>query len=148
MVDYPQMPPLTTDELESFLSQPLIAKICSHNDDGSIHIAPLFFKYDDGEILLGTQHISHKIRNLEHNPDVTVLIDTVDQPFKGVIIYGTASLDYDKVVEKRTKIFENYMPPENAAGFAQGLANKWEGVVIRVKPNRIISYDYGKAALV
>lgn len=148
MTDYPQMPPLTPAEIEEFLSQPLIAKICTHNDDGTIHIAPLWFNYQNGEVLLGTQDVTHKIENVRHNPNVTVLIDSSVPPFKAVIIYGQASLDYDDVFNKRVGIFSKYMPPEQAQGFAQGLAAKWKMVIVRVKPDRIISFDYAKGSLV
>lgn len=148
MPDYPQMPPLTQDEIEALLSQPLLAKICSLNEDGTIHIAPLLFGYADGEILLGTQEITLKVRNIKQNSNVTVLVDTPDRPAKGVIIYGKARLDYDNVIEKRVSIFSKYMPVEQAQGFAQALANKWQPVIVRVKPHRFVSYDYAKGSLV
>ena len=148
MSDYPQMPPLTQEEINEFLSQPLLAKICTHNEDGTIHIAPLFFRYEDGDILLGTQAISRKIKNIERNSDVTVLIDNAEPPFKAVVIYGVATLDYDDVIAKRIRLFENYMPADQATGFAQGLAANWEPVIIRVKPSRMVTFDYAKGSLV
>jgi len=143
-ITYPQLPALTPHELDTFLALPLIAKLASHNEDGSIHLVALFFKYVDGDILLGTQAMTHKVENVNRDPNVTVLIDQSERPFKGVIIYGKASLEYEDVIAKRAAIFETYMPPENAAGFAEALANRWDPVIIRVKPDHIISYDYAK----
>jgi general stress protein 26 len=74
--NYPQVPPMTRQEVNDFLNQAPIARLCSHNPDGTIHIAPLVFKYDNGEILLGTQKISRKVRNIQQNDAVSVLIDT------------------------------------------------------------------------
>ena len=37
---YPQAKPFTAEEAEAFLVRPLIAKLASHNADGTIHIAP------------------------------------------------------------------------------------------------------------
>lgn len=145
---YPQMPPLTPDELEIFLKQPLVAKLATHNEDGTIHLTANTFSYKDGNFLIGTQDTSHKVQNIRRNGSVTLLIDTTDQPFKGVMVYGTAVLDYDSVVEKRIGIFSNYMPPENAQGFAHALANKWKPVIIRITPVSMISYDYSKGSLV
>src|SRR5947209_6669340 len=119
LTGYPQMPPLTQKELESFLSQPLIAKLGTLNEDGTIHLAPIYFKYDNGEIILGTQEVSRRVRNIKRNPNVTVLIDDATRPFKGVVIYGKAVLEYDDVIQKRTTIFAKYGPPEQAPKTAE-----------------------------
>jgi PPOX class probable F420-dependent enzyme len=139
-----QEPPLTQKELETFLVQAPIATLCTHNDNGTIHAAPIWFKYEGGELLFGTQQDSHRIKNLRKNPDVTVVIDTDQTPYKGVIIYGKAKLDFDNVVPKRVAIFQKYMPKENAEGLANALAKLRKPVVIRVTPKKMISYDYAK----
>ncbi len=75
MKPYPQMPPFTQDEIEAFLKEAPIARLSSLNPDGTIHIAPVYFKYDNGNILIGTQDMTHKVRNIKNNQQVTVLID-------------------------------------------------------------------------
>jgi hypothetical protein len=60
------------------------------------------------------------------------------------VLYGKAQLDYDNVIPKRVVLFEKYMPKANAEKLANGLAAIRKPVVIRVKPNKIVSYDYGK----
>ena len=144
---YPQMPPLSTQELDAFLKQPLIARLGTMNEDGTIHLAPIFFRYENGEIILGTQQVSRRVRNIQRNPNVTLLIDDTTGPFKAALIYGKATLEYDNVVEKRTTIFEKYGPAEQAPKKAEGLCNKWPSVVIRIKPDQIITFDYSKASL-
>lgn len=144
MKTYPQKPPFTQDELEAFLNEAPLARLCSTNPDGTIHIAPVYFKYDNGDIVMGTQDISRKVRNIKRNPKVTLLIDNQSPPWKGVLIYGEAELDYEDVIAKRVSIFERYMPAENARKFAVDLANNYVPVIIRVKPKRIVSYDYSK----
>ena len=54
-VEYPQLPSMTDEELVSFFEQAYFARLGTINEDGTIHIAPVFFKYDDGQILLATQ---------------------------------------------------------------------------------------------
>ena len=104
MKPYPQKPPFTQDELVAFLNEAPIARLSSLNPDGTIHIAAVYFKYDNGDILIGTQDITHKVNNIKHNPNVTVLIDSQDYPFRGVLIYGEAVLDYEDVIAKRASI--------------------------------------------
>jgi len=145
MKDYPQMPSLNEKELDSLLKEPLNGRLCSINEDGTIHVAPIWFKYDNGEILMGTQEISRKVRNIKRNKKVSVQIDISEWPYKGVLIYGEARLDYDDLIEKRIAISEKYgSSGEEAEAFVQDIAKKWKQVLVRVKPTKIVSFDYSK----
>jgi nitroimidazol reductase NimA-like FMN-containing flavoprotein (pyridoxamine 5'-phosphate oxidase superfamily) len=143
-VTYPQLPALNDEELSSFLNQVQFARLATHNQDGSIHIAPIFFKYQDGQIFMATQCPSRKVRNIENNPNVSVLIDRTELPFKGALVYGTAELDYEDVVKKRIEIFERRLSNEEATTYANRLAARWPCVIIRITPTHIVSFDYAK----
>jgi len=145
---YPQRPPMTDDELQAFLHEAPVARLGSLNPDGTVHLSALWFKYENGEILFGTQEITNKIRNLKQNPNVTVLIDIEGPPPKGVLIYGSAELVYENVEEKRVGIFEKYMPREHAEQLVKDLADHFEPVIICVKPKRTSSYDYAKEGMI
>ena len=144
-VEYPQLPAMTHEELLSFFEKAQFARLGTINDDGTIHIAPIFFKYDNGQILMATQDPSRKIRNIKHNNNVTVLIDTTEVPFKGALVYGTAELDYEDVVTKRVAIFERRLSQAQAETYARRLSGKWKCVIIRITPVSISSFDYSKA---
>ena len=148
MTAYPQKPPLTQDELVAFLNEAPLARMGSLNPDGTIHLASVYFKYDNGDILVGTQDVSHKIRNIKNNPNVTLLIDNQERPFRGVLIYGVAALEYEDVVAKRTAIFSRYMSAEDAQNSASNLVNQFPSVVVRIKPQKVTSYDYSKPGLI
>jgi hypothetical protein len=107
-------------------------------------MAPIFFKYQDGQILMATQEPSRKIRNIKRNNQVTVLIDTTEVPFKGALIYGTAELDYEDVISKRVTIFERRLSREDAEAYASRISNKWPCVIVRITPLHIASFDYAK----
>ena len=144
-VEYPQLPSMSKEELVSFFDKAQFARLGTLNEDGSIHIAPIFFKYHEGKILMASQEPSRKIRNIKRDPHVTVLIDTTEVPFKGVLIYGTAELDYEDVVSKRVAIFSRRLSQQEAETYATRLANKWRCVIIRITPVNIASFDYAKA---
>jgi PPOX class probable F420-dependent enzyme len=138
------MPALTQPEVDSLLSQTGVARLCTHNADGTIHAAPVWFTYEKGQFFFGTQQDSRRVRNIKRNPDVTIILDQEQPPPKGVVVYGRAVLDYEDVISKRAKIFEKYMPKNTAEGLVQGLAKLRKPVIIRVTPNKMVSYDYGK----
>ena len=144
-VEYPQLPAMTEEELVSFFEEAQFARLGTFNENGTIHIAPIFFKYIDGEILMATQDPSRKVRNIKHNKNVTVLIDTTNVPFKGALVYGTAELDYDDVITKRVAIFERRLSREEAETYARRLSGKWKCVIVHITPTRIASFDYSKA---
>jgi hypothetical protein len=106
------------------------------------------FKYENHEFLFGTQEMTNKVRNINGNPNVTVLIDVEGPPPKGVLVYGCAELDYEDVTDKRIDIFEKYMPREHAQHLTTELADHFVPVIIRVKPTRISSYDYAKDGMI
>ena len=145
---YPQKPPFTTDELEEFLNEAPIARLGTLNPDGTIHIAALWFRYKNGEIIIGTQDKTNKIRNIKQNSNVSVLIDIEGPPLKGVLIYGRAELDYEDVLAERIAIFEKHMSREEARELAHRLASEFAPVIIRIKPERMSSYDYAKEGLI
>ncbi|UCD42852.1 MAG: pyridoxamine 5'-phosphate oxidase family protein [Chloroflexota bacterium] len=144
-VEYPQLPAISDEKLVSFLETAQFARLGTFNEDGTIHITPVFFKYQDGQILIATQDPSRKVRNIKRNNNVSVLIDTTEVPFLGALIYGKAELDYDDVISKRITIFEKRLSREEGETYARRLSGKWKCVIVRITPDHIASFDYSKA---
>ncbi len=141
---YPQMSPLTQEEVQAHFAKAPVARLCSANEDGTIHVAPVWFNYKDGNILIGTQASTRKARNVKRNNNVTILIDSPEPPMKGAVIYGKAKLDYDNPIQQRASIFEKYLPKDRAQTLAQALASMWKLVILRIEPSRIVTWDYAK----
>lgn len=143
---HPQAPPFEDEiEIQAFLERPLLARFCSLNEDGSIHATPIYYLYQGGEFLFGTQEKAHKIQNIQRDQHVTVLIDTDEPVLQSVLVYGEAELDFEDVLEKRVRILERYCEdPAQARAFAQRLAAAWETVIIHVKPTKLVTVDYSK----
>ncbi len=144
--DYPQVVGLDDAELAAFLAEPHLARLGTHNPDGTIHLTPNWYEHDAPDLVLSSQVATRKVRNIERDPAVTVLVDSSTLPYTGVMIYGTAVLDTDDAARRRISIFRRYIG-DDAEGYAAGLAEKWEPVLIRVRPERIVSFDYRKGRL-
>ena len=143
---HPQAPPFENAmEIQAFLERPLLARFCSFNEDGSIHATPIYFLYQGGEFLFGTQVRAHKIQNIRRDKHVTVLIDTEEPVLQSVLVYGEAELDFEDVLEKRVRILERYYDdPAQARAFAERLSKAWETVIIHVRPEKMVTVDYSK----
>ena len=129
-------------ELESILEESRIARICCHNEDGTIHATPVWYKYMNGKIVFLTSDRSLKARNVKRNKNVTVLIDLVKPAAKGVMIYGTAELDYSDIHPTAITICEKYMEKEKATDFAKMLVETAIDLIVTVKPERMITFHF------
>jgi PPOX class probable F420-dependent enzyme len=147
-MDYTQAPPLTEVEVESLLKEARTARLCSLNRDGTIHAAPVWFRYENGQVTMITPEVSRKAKNVKRNGKVSVLIESEQSPPRAVLIYGRARLQYpssrDEFLTEATRLYEKYMPKEMAERMAQGMCQITHGVKIIVTPERIISFDYRK----
>jgi len=141
---YTQPPPLLEEEVKKFLEKAKIARICTHNKDGTIHAVPVWFIYKNEKIMIGAPKKSRRVNNLKRNSNVTVLVDEEGPPTRAVIIYGEASLDDKDIDNIAHAMFERYMPQEEAKNYWKGLSELTEWLIIDIKPTRIVTFDYAK----
>ena len=145
---YTQSPHLTDEEIESFLKKSQVARFCSLNADGTIHAAPVWYSYMNGQIVVATPLASRKARNVGRNKNVTLLIDdsgTRGVWPKGVLVYGKAELNAtDLALGEFTRLCGKYFQGERAENYARGLLSLTRWAKIVVKPERMASFDYAK----
>jgi hypothetical protein len=145
-LSYTQAPHLSSSEIESLMREAQIARFCSYNKDGTIHAAPVQYKYEDGKIFVVTPIKSQKIRNVKRNDNVTVLVDVLSPSVMGVIMYGKA------VVETLSKkemfsILERYMAKDKLQVYVEGLFKLSEWAKVTITPVKTASFDLGKDEL-
>ncbi|MFW9834439.1 MAG: pyridoxamine 5'-phosphate oxidase family protein [Candidatus Thorarchaeota archaeon] len=143
-MSYTQSPPLSPDEVLEFLNSVTVARICTHNKDGTIHAAPVWFVYESGKLTFGTPVESVKAANIRRDNRVTVLVDTEGPPTRGVLIYGEAEISDENMDEIALKIFNRRMTKQRALDYREGLFKLTEWVAVTVTPKKIASYDYVK----
>ncbi|MFX0063408.1 MAG: pyridoxamine 5'-phosphate oxidase family protein [Candidatus Hermodarchaeota archaeon] len=143
-MSYTQSPHLTNDEIEIFLKEVQIARICTFNEDGTIHAVPVWFKYENGQFTIATPEKSRKIRNIIRNNNLTLLIDVEGPPTRGVIVYGTAKVDLAEWDSEALSLLEKYLPKEDARKTLDGLNKLAKWVKISIKPTHMASFDYAK----
>jgi hypothetical protein len=132
---------LEQKETETLLQEARIVRFCCHNEDGTIHATPVWYKYENEKIMIAIPSRSRKARNVKRNKDVTVLIDTVN-PINGVIIYGTAELDDNNVLARAISINEKYLPKDKAKSYAEGSFKSGLDRIMIVNPNRMTTFHF------
>ncbi|MGH9951856.1 MAG: pyridoxamine 5'-phosphate oxidase family protein [Nitrososphaeraceae archaeon] len=85
---------LSSEEINKLLSMTLIANLGTTDNDGTIHLLPMWFMRIGNEICIPTSHHTHKYRNLRARPHASVMIDVskAGLDLKGVLISGKVKL--------------------------------------------------------
>lgn len=139
---------LTDDEQLEFLRNAKTAILTTIGPDGYPNPTAMWFVLDaDGGIVMRTYAKSQKVRNLQRDPRVAVLIEdgVTYNTLRGLQLTGRIELSHDS---------------EEILDVVAGLARKYEGVesidrdalrdyaskqvAMRLRVERIVSWDHGK----
>jgi PPOX class probable F420-dependent enzyme len=140
---------MTDEEIDEYLQGRHTMNVATFNHDGTIHLVAMWYGFLEGDLAFETFTKSQKIRNLERDPRITVLIDsgeTYDQ-LQGVEIVGTADLiaDDDTVFTVARSVVQRYFPLDDESQLddvARMMARK--RTIVRIKPARVVSWDHRK----
>jgi len=145
---------MTSEEADAFLAGSKTMILCSIGPDGVPHPMPMWFGIEpDGAIVMTTFTKSQKIRNLERDPRVSLLVESGEEyaELQGVLLYGSADLvpETERVVDILVTVTKRSggIPAgaeEAARAGIQATAKKRTG--IRVRPDRVVSWDHRKLA--
>jgi PPOX class probable F420-dependent enzyme len=62
-------------ELGALLAETRYAVLATHDPEGTIHLTPVWFLFDDGRFYFESFSASRKVKNLQENPSASVVID-------------------------------------------------------------------------
>jgi PPOX class probable F420-dependent enzyme len=142
---------LSDDERTALLESERVAIVTSNGPRGWPHSMPLWYVVRDGELWSWTYAKSQKVRNLERDPRVTVLVETGREytELRGVMIEAEAELvrDAGRVLEFGKELTIRYSEgidsvEGDAAAALEAQAPK--RVAIRFAPKRVASWDHRK----
>jgi PPOX class probable F420-dependent enzyme len=145
---------MSQDEVKAFLDTSKTMILCSIGAGGVPHPMPMWYGVEpDGAIVMTTFTKSQKIRNLERDPRVSLLVEAGEQyaELQGVVVYGEAELvpATDRVIDilltvtKRSGGIPAGAEQAARAGM-EATARKRTG--IRVRPKQVVSWDHRKLA--
>jgi PPOX class probable F420-dependent enzyme len=146
---------MTDVEIRDFLRTHKTIILSSIGPDGVPHPMPMWFVADDDlAVSMATFRGTQKIVNLQRDPRVSLLAESGREysELKGVVIYGTAELseDTDEIVatlvaasQKETTETDTETRAAMNEGMKQSASKR---ILIRVKPDRVVSWDHSKLA--
>ncbi|MFD5142482.1 PPOX class F420-dependent oxidoreductase [Streptomyces sp. NPDC058401] len=132
---------MTEEEWREFVSRSTrTGKLSTVRQDGSPHIAPIWFVLDGDSFVFNTGKDTVKGRNLARDGRVALCVDDDRPPFSYVVLQGRAEIseDLDAMLPWSTRIGARYMGAENGEAFGRRNAVPGE-LLVRVTIDKVIS---------
>ena len=140
---------LTPEEQRQFLDQSHTVILSTIDRRGYPHSVAMWYVVDpDGTVLMTTFAKSQKAVNLRRDPRCSLLVENGRkyENLKGLLIRGRATLEpgTERVLDLLERVHEKYNRGP-AAGLRDAMRHQAaKRVLIRVRPERVSSWDHGK----
>jgi PPOX class probable F420-dependent enzyme len=143
---------LSDEEIRDFLADRKTIIICSNGRGGFPHPMPMWFALDDdGTVRMTTFRKSQKVKNVQRDPRVTLLVEdgTEYSELRGVAFYGKCEIvdELEAVKDTMVRITAREAGDDPAA--LEGMkdvitATAKKRVLLLIRPERIVSWDHRK----
>lgn len=135
------MPQLTSQEIDAYLAGPHVAHFASIRADGTPHISPVWYQWEDGKVTVVSADAAVKTRNVRQNPKVAISVATDEWPYQYVILEGNATVRNDNLKDAVRSVFSRYEGEERGEQEADELTEGDQQLVaIEIAVNRVLSW--------
>lgn len=128
-----------SDRQRRFVEKPRIARLATVGRDGAPHIAPVWYRVEDGAFLVLTDRGTQKHRNIERDPRVELCIDDERPPYHTVLVRGRARAEPAPGEAWRLSLAVRYLGEEAGRRYVEANASP-HGVLLRIVPERVIGW--------
>ena len=132
---------MTDEEYRRFLcAGTRTAKVATTRSDGRPHVVPVWFLFDQGDLVFTTGTKSAKGRSLLRSGHLEICVDDERPPYAFVAIDGrsTTNDDPDQLLAWTTRIAARYVGQERADYYGKINAGP-DQMVVRVMPTTVVS---------
>ena len=113
---------MTQEDIDRVFEESYTTIFCSHNKDGTIHAAPIWYQYHEGAFYFVSIKKSRREANITRDSNVslsflmqgTKMGEEGDTPSKYALVYGKVDHDFEpeESMEEYAKwVFRKYAPP-------------------------------------
>jgi PPOX class probable F420-dependent enzyme len=131
---------MAADDPEAFLGEANVAVLATVDREGRAHGAPVWYVYRDGAFIISTGRGSQKHRNVEANPEITIVVDRRTLPYYAVMASGRAEVGPPLTEDERRELAVRYLGEELGNRYVER-TNGQDAVTIRLRPRRLIEYN-------
>ncbi len=122
---------------ERFLKNNEIGRLATISSDGTPHVVPVSYLFDDDAFLIAVDYGTRKLRNLKQNRRTALVVDTF-RPNRGVLVQGNVEL-----IEKGAEFKRAYSQFYSAFSWVR--ADPWkqgEAPFVKIIPGRKASWGF------
>jgi general stress protein 26 len=138
---------MTQDDIQSLFRESYTTILCSHNKNGTIHAAPIWYNYRDNVFYFVSIKKSKRVENIKRDKNVSLSFlmqgtrtwDEGDIPSKYALVYGLAELGFEPEEghnEYLRWVFGKYYKKPS---YNPEFDNETQ-VTLRVKPTKIVHF--------
>ena len=136
---------MTPQAIDAFLQEPRLCAFATVDVEGHPRVRPLWYLWQHGEFWFTTRtEVRHTGRDLRTHPRIAVSVASEDRPYRAVVAHGTPSVldrDLDMLLAISTRYGE-----DAGRRWSQASMNEADRVLLRMKPDSLVSWDYGSSA--
>jgi PPOX class probable F420-dependent enzyme len=126
--------------LARLLTRERVCRVATVGQDGLPHVVPVCHVLVDGKVCFGTGSDSQKVRNLQADPHLAVLVDLYSEDWKfikGIMLQGTARLIHRGPAFRkiRTLLYQKYPQYPDDAGLEEA-----DSMIVEMTPTRVSSW--------
>jgi PPOX class probable F420-dependent enzyme len=120
-----------------FLSEKRVLRLATVDTNCSPHVSSVWFIFENGVFWISTAEDRLKVRNIRSNPNVSLIVDTDEPPYKGIIVEGKSELTIENVLEVTRKIVKKYVDPADFDATMEELMRA-PRILIKVEPRKVM----------
>ena len=133
-------------QVSEFLQADRHAILATNGRNGAPQLTPVWYIFEEGVLYVSAQTTTVKVKNLRRDPTVTVCIDGGRGDARYVVFYGKAGLiePGERQRALRWQIVRHYYADESEAERYFETVRNTVGVIITLRPERIVSVGFGQ----
>ena len=133
-------------KVKELLSKPLLARMATCNPETlQPHVVPVWYEWDGENFWIHTFRATRKIRELQANPKISVVVDTDTrgEPAQAVIMEGQIELilDPEVIVPRANSIYIRYLGED---GTKEREPQSWihdpDSALLKLTPERVFTW--------
>jgi PPOX class probable F420-dependent enzyme len=128
------------EEQSKFAAEANIAVLATVDRRGNPHATPIWYLFDGGEFRISVGRGGQKHKNIEHNPEVTLVIDSRALPYYALMLHGRVEVGDPFNDADRLRLATRYLGDDLGKRYVEMTAGE-EAVTLTLRPRKVIVFD-------
>ena len=130
------------EEQMKFTAEVNVAVLATVDGKGRAHATPIWYMLDGDEIVMSVGRGGQKHRNMERNPEVTLVIDSRKVPYFALMVAGRIEIGPAPTEEDRLALATRYLGEDLGRRYVEMTAGT-DTVSLRLKERKVMEFNGG-----